>query len=70
MLLRRLLRRLSHHPAVAPDFGPLPTREFDDGHELVIVRADGTREHLPSRATRVVPEPGSLAVVPRHVWQS
>jgi hypothetical protein len=56
-MLCELLRRFSRRPAVAPDFGPLPTREWDDGRERVVIRSDGTREHWPSRATRVLPEP-------------
>jgi hypothetical protein len=57
MPLRRLLRRFSRRPAAAPDFGPLPPCEYDDGRELVITRSDGTRLHLPSRATRDLSEP-------------
>jgi hypothetical protein len=58
-VLRELFHRLSRRPPAAPDFRaiPLPPRERDDGRELVVTRPDGTRLHLPSRATRdVMPE--------------
>jgi len=58
--VRRLLRWLARRAPTPVDFRaiPLPPTEHDDGNELVIVRPDGTRLHLPSRATRdATPEP-------------
>jgi hypothetical protein len=58
-VLHRLLRSLGRRSPTPVDFRaiPLPPREYDDGRELVIVNPDGTRLHLPSRLTRIVPQP-------------
>jgi hypothetical protein len=58
MLPRRLLRWLGRRAPTPIDLRaiPLPPRELDNGYERVIFHPDGTRSHLPSRVTRVVPE--------------